>query len=119
MKSNKKIKSGFYFQTTVLALLLSACSLDIEETDSLITKGPSDVFNGVENPAAAIDGMYGTLSGQFGSQEELFAISEVTTDILVVPTRGTDWGDNGVWRTLHAHTWGPTHRDVVNVWNNK
>ncbi|HEY8512684.1 MAG TPA: RagB/SusD family nutrient uptake outer membrane protein [Cyclobacteriaceae bacterium] len=119
MKSKRKIKSGLYLQTAAMALLLSACSLEIEETDSLITEGPSEVFNGVENPAAAVDGMYGTLSGQFGSQEELFAISEVTTDILVVPTRGTDWGDNGVWRTLHAHTWGPTHRDVVNVWNNK
>lgn len=119
MKRNKIIKSGLYLQSAALALLLSACSLEIEGTDSLITEGPSDVFNGVENPATTIDGMYGTLSDQFYSQEELFAISEVTTDILLVPTRGTDWGDNGVWRTLHAHTWGPTHRDVINVWNNK
>src|SRR5690606_38641346 len=53
------------------------------------------------------------------TQEELYALSEVTADVLVVPTRGTDWGDNGVWRTLHAHTWGPTHPFINNLWNNK
>lgn len=106
-------------KTASIALLLSACSLVIDETDSLITEGASDVFNGVENPAGSIDNMYNTISSQVATQEELFAVAEVTTDILVVPTRGTDWGDNGVWRTLHAHTWGPTHRDVINIWNNK
>jgi hypothetical protein len=100
-------------------LFASACSLDIEETDSLITKGASDVFNGVEDPAGSLNSIYGNISGQTGDQANLYAMTEVTTDELLVPTRGTDWGDNGVWRTLHAHTWGSTHSQVLNVWNNK
>ena len=109
----------FKFSALAIGAVLGACSLDIEETDSLITEGESAVFNGVENPASSVDALYNNLTGQMGSQEELYALSEVTTDEQVVPTRGTDWGDNGVWRTLHAHTWGPTHRDVISVWNNK
>lgn len=122
----KKFKSGFSIPALTLGLVLGSCALDIEETDSLIAEGESDVFNGVANATASVDNLYSILSngipnqpGQMNTQEELYALSEVTTDEQVVPTRGTDWGDNGVWRTLHAHTWGPTHRDVVNVWNNK
>ena len=119
MKNNRIIKSRFYLRTVSIALLMSSCSLVIEETDSLITEGASDVFNGVESVPGSIDNIYNSISGNIATQEKWFALAEVTTDILVVPTRGTDWGDNGVWRTLHAHTWGPTHRDVINVWNDQ
>ena len=101
------------------SVLLSACSLDIEESDSVITEGESSVFNGVENVDAAIATIYNNITGQSGDQAGLYALTEVTTDEQLVPTRGTDWGDNGVWRTLHAHTWSPTHPYVVGVWNDK
>jgi starch-binding outer membrane protein, SusD/RagB family len=123
MTTNKKIKKGFFIPVAIV--IMTSCSLNIDETDSLITEGGSAVFNGVENPGASVDNLYNNLTGaegqpgQMNTQEELYALTEVTTDELVVPTRGTDWGDNGVWRTLHAHTWGPTHRDVIAVWNNK
>ena len=42
---------------------------------------------------------------------------EITSDELLCPTRGTDWGDNGVWRTLHAHTWDATHSQLLDTWN--
>lgn len=119
MKTYKITSNGFAARVLSLALILSSCSLDIEETDSLITEGESDVFNGVESVPATLTTLYNNISGQMGTQENLYALSEVTTDILVVPTRGTDWGDNGVWRTLHAHTWGPTHSFITNVWNER
>lgn len=114
----KDMKLGI--RAVVLGLIFSSCSLDIEETDSVITE-QADVFDGVEDAKAAVDGLYATLSGggQMDTQEELYAITEVTTDEQLVPTRGTDWGDNGVWRTLHTHEWSNTHRDIVNLWNNK
>ncbi len=37
---------------------------------------------------------------------------------MIPPTRGTDWGDNGIWRSLHAHTWDATHNYVRDSWNN-
>ncbi len=44
---------------------------------------------------------------------------EVSSDELLVPTRGTDWGDNGIWRTLHQHTWDATHQFNLNAWNDR
>lgn len=103
----------------LLAFVVSSCSLDIDETDSLITEGASDVFNGVASPGDAVTNLYNNISGQAGDQANLFALQEVTTDELMVLTRGTDWGDNGIWRTLHQHTMGPTHAYVNQVWNDK
>lgn len=102
-----------------LMTIAPSCSLDIEDTDSITTKGASAVFNGVVDVAGQLTTIYNNISGQAGDQANLYALTEVTTDELVVPTRGTDWGDNGVWRTLHAHTWGSTHPQVLAVWNDK
>lgn len=119
MINKNKYTNRIWVAAVMLSLIASSCSLDIQQTDSLITEGASDVFNGVADPAASLTNIYGSISGQAGDQANLYAMTEVTTDELLVPTRGTDWGDNGVWRTLHAHTWGSTHSQVLSVWNNK
>jgi len=112
----KKIQTKFYLLLAITLVLASCTDLVIEETDSIIA-GESGVFNGVENVASSIDNLYNALNGQMGAQDNYFALSEVTTDEQLVPTRGTDWGDNGVWRTLHQHTWDAAHAQVLNVWN--
>jgi hypothetical protein len=119
MKIIRKFSGGYWIPSVMLVMFMTACSLDIEETDSLFTSGGSAVFNGVENVEGSLNTIFNNISGQIGDQANLYALTEVSTDELVVPTRGTDWGDNGVWRTIHAHTWGPTHPQVLNVWNEK
>src|SRR5690625_6176766 len=42
---------------------------------------------------------------------------EHPSDEMIGPTRGTDWSDFGVWRQLHAHTWDPSHAQLINTWN--
>lgn len=101
-----------------LMMLAPACSLDIEETDQLL-RPDATVFAGVEDPESYLNNIYNAIRDQSGDQANLYALTEVTTDELMVPTRGTDWGDNGVWRTLHQHTWSPTHQYVLQVWNDK
>ncbi|MEQ9231396.1 MAG: RagB/SusD family nutrient uptake outer membrane protein, partial [Cyclobacteriaceae bacterium] len=115
---NNFFKTG-WIATVALALIVSSCSLDIEGTDSVITEEELGTFNGVADVDGSITNIYNSITGQSGDQANLYAMTEVTTDELLVPTRGTDWGDNGVWRTLHAHTWGPTHAHVLAVWNDK
>lgn len=100
-----------------LSLLTVSCTnLEIDETDSIIAEG-SVVFEGVADVDASITNLYNDVYGQLTDQANFYALQEVTTDEALVPTRGTDWGDNGVWRTLHAHTWSPTHQYVNTVWN--
>lgn len=116
---NNKTKYRFLGPVLIVVFLMSSCSLDITETDSLKTKGASAVFNGVESPAGSLTNIYNGISGQTEDQSNLYSLTEVSTDELLVPTRGTDWGDNGIWRTVHTHTFGPTHAQVIGVWNDK
>ncbi|MDP9230579.1 MAG: RagB/SusD family nutrient uptake outer membrane protein, partial [Bacteroidota bacterium] len=48
---------------------------------------------------------YGSLNGPYQGSGDLFSAKEVTSDEIIVPTRGPDWDDNGQWRALFAHTW--------------
>lgn len=99
-------------------LLMASCDLDIEGTDSVIVEsGEGGTFGGVADVQSSVNDLYNSLYSQLESQENFFALNEVTTEEFLVPTRGTDWGDNGIWRTLHAHTWGPSHLYILNVWN--
>jgi len=119
MTTNKKFISGSWLPLTMIGVFMTACSLDIEETDSILTKGESAIFNGVADVPGQLTTIYNNIKGEAESQDNLYALTEVTTDELLVPTRGTDWGDNGVWRTLYVHTYGPTHTQVLTVWNTK
>ncbi|MFM1878585.1 MAG: hypothetical protein RLZZ241_1451 [Bacteroidota bacterium] len=100
-----------YFSLTLTAVFaLSSCTdLQIEETDSFISEG----FQGLENPASALEQLYNNVYGQWGDQANRYALYEVTTDALLVPTRGADWGDNGRWRKLHSHDWGLEETDIL------
>jgi hypothetical protein len=115
---NKKFLNKLSVLTISSALFAASCTnLEIDESDSIFTDGT--VFNGVESPEASLTQLYNDIYGQLGNQENEFALQEVSTDELLVPTRGTDWGDNGIWRTLHAHTWTAAHLFVLRSWNNQ
>ncbi|MBU3028211.1 RagB/SusD family nutrient uptake outer membrane protein [Zobellia sp. OII3] len=102
-----------------IALVFVGCTdLEIEQSDSVFSTLTGE-FTGVEDPNASLEGLYNDFRGQIESQENLFALQEVSSDEFLVPTRGTDWGDNGVWRTLHSHTWSATHPRIKNTWNDQ
>jgi starch-binding outer membrane protein, SusD/RagB family len=97
-------------------ILLNSCTdLSVQNKDSLAVQTQSGIFTGVD-AAATLNSSYADLR-QWNNQENLYALSEVASDELLVPTRGTDWGDNGIWRSLHQQTWDPSHAYVLNAWN--
>ncbi|WP_299217984.1 RagB/SusD family nutrient uptake outer membrane protein [uncultured Aquimarina sp.] len=101
-----------------MLLVVSCTDLEIEESDSSIADSETE-FTGIEEPGPFIDNLYsGDLKGIIENQQDFYALNEVTTDELLVPTRGTDWGDNGIWRKLHEHTWTAQHPYILNNWNN-
>ncbi len=113
LKTRSKI---LMFSLPALALFFSCTDLEIEATDSLLAPN----FEGIataEEAASQVTAMYNSINGYIGDQANLYALSEVTTPEMLVPTRGSDWGDNGIWRQLHQHTWTPDHQYITNVWN--
>lgn len=99
-----------------LAITGVACTdLEVEEVDSNVIETDSGEFGGVD-AQATLDGAYADLRA-YSDQANSYALHEVSSDELLVPTRGTDWGDNGIWRTLHQHTWDATHPYLLTAWN--
>ncbi|WP_339916723.1 RagB/SusD family nutrient uptake outer membrane protein [Yeosuana marina] len=115
----KKITTNFnlLFSLLAMAVLASCTNLDLIASDSIVSTDTGGGFTGVEDPAAALTGIYGQFNGIYGTQENVYALEEVSSDEYLVPTRGTDWGDNGIWRTLHLHSWTAGHTFILQVWN--
>jgi hypothetical protein len=95
-------------------LILTSCSIDPELRDPLSEAPPT---SGGAPPVPSISTVYEQLNSMVGGQDNTFALREHSTDIIMGPTRGTDWDDFGTWRRLHLHTWGPDHNQVNNSWN--
>jgi len=98
-----------------LGLLATCTDLETDEVDSQVivnTGGSTNV-----DPVAALEGSYNAL-GTFTDQAGIYSMLEHTSDELIPPTRGVDWSDNGVWRSLYTHTWDPSHSYINNAWNN-
>ena len=115
-------KRTIIFKTNLLfacmaLFTLSCTNLDLIVDDSLVAESSDGGFTGVENAQSSLDNLYNALRGQIEPQDGYYALAEVSSDELLIPTRGTDWGDNGIWRVLHTHKWPASHLYVLNVWN--
>src|SRR2546422_947724 len=102
----------------LLLVPLQGCT-DLNETPiSSIT--PSNFFHTEGEVLAALAGVYAGLRNT-ASEGEYWGVSEVSTDEIVVPTRGSDWYDNGTWLETHRQTWSAskpaTLSFVKHEWN--
>ncbi|RZK90716.1 MAG: RagB/SusD family nutrient uptake outer membrane protein, partial [Hymenobacter sp.] len=99
----------------MLALLQLADSCKInEEFQAAVT--PEQL--GSSSASALLDGVYNAMRSPYQGATQVFALSEVTTDERIMPTRAGDWDDNGKWRSLHQHTWDANHPEIRDAFAN-
>src|SRR5580704_895049 len=67
--------------------------------------------------AAGVAPAYLGLNGVLALGGDIANMMEGPTDEMVVPTRGSDWGDTGHWDALWFHTYEPTNTNWNNGWN--
>lgn len=103
----------------VIAPLLVAgqsCT-DLTETprDALT---PGNAFKTEQELLAGVASVYAALRG---TRWGYYNLSEITTDEMIVPTRGNDWYDNGRWLEIHRQSWsagsGSALDDMNGMWN--
>ena len=68
--------------------------------------------NTSSNTAALLQGVYTTFHNTLTDHTILFSLTELTTDAAILPTRGSDWDDNGVWRVLHQQKWDANNTQI-------
>lgn len=115
MKTNKYIVKSL-IAGLGLATITSCTDLVNIEKDSVVrqTESGTPVAG---DPVGLLESAYKDL-GAYTDQANMYALSMHTSAEMIPPTRGVDWGDNGVWRTLDQHTWDATHQQVRDTWNN-
>jgi starch-binding outer membrane protein, SusD/RagB family len=100
----------------VSSYVLTSCTdLIVKEKDSIVIESSGGGFI-AGNPTELLNALYNGLNFYTGTGN-LYSLGQHTTGEMIPPTRGVDWGDNGVWRTLQAHTWDATHPQILNAWN--
>ncbi|HTN08376.1 RagB/SusD family nutrient uptake outer membrane protein [Agriterribacter sp.] len=109
-------KKTFYILSLFITVLaLGSCSkLNEQVLDETSSTGATDkdVTEGLIAP------VYAVLPGLF-QHTQYFALQQISTDEAILPYRGgTDWGDNGIYMSLHRHETTSSDPNVKNVWNN-
>ena len=92
--------AGFF---TLLLVPLQGCTnLDESPRSGIV---PSNFFKSEAEVLASLAGTYAQLRSTL---DDYYNVSEISTDEMVVPTRGQDWYDGGTWLDLHYQTWNGT-----------
>lgn len=110
-----------FFALSVLALSLSLTScLDetpkdqIPETEiydsanSLYVNAVASLYNYIGAHEEG-DGLQGTCRG-------IYDYNTLTTDEAIIPIRGGNWYDGGLWENMYNHTWTAMDTDLYNIW---
>lgn len=109
----KNISIKYILSVVVLAGGLNACTNLDEKDKSNYIEGP---FPSPSNEQTYQSVAYQSLSAFKGYIGAYWNICEASTDEVVVPTRGGDWGDGNKWKDLHLHEWTENHGEINGAW---
>jgi hypothetical protein len=117
-KERNKMKKSRYLIRVIMILLgvaafSQACTNLDEELYSEVT--PSNFFKSDAEFVSALGAAYTQFGGY--ATGDINEVQEMTTDEIVVPTRGSDWDDGGTQRRLHLHAWGYDDGFMNNPWD--
>jgi len=114
----KPYKNITRFATPILAVIaMLGCTKLDEGLNSTLTNAQVSSSLGAAGTGLLLSAAYADLGGPLTSQDRVFSLEENSSDESLVPTRGGDWDDNGVWRVVHNHTWNADHDQILQVFN--
>ena len=113
---NKKI---FALPLLVLSLSFTSClnetpkdqipeSEIYDSANSLYVNAVASLYNYIGAHEEG-EGLQGTCRG-------IYDYNTLTTDEAIIPIRGGNWYDGGLWENMYDHTWTATDTDLYNVW---
>ena len=104
-----------------LFTVLSSCSLDENPKDQIQEEEAyADAGALYRNTVATLYNYIGGATDGQGLQGTCRGIYDLQTfgsDEAMIPTRGTDWYDGGIWQELYRHDWTPGHPMLGNAWS--
>lgn len=112
MRTLRILAKGLVAVVIMASFSQSCTNLDEELYDEVL---PDEFFQTEEEIISAMGAAY-TKFQNLASGDPI-NLQCITTDEMVVPTRGQDWDDGGAWRRLHLHSWTSEDGVFNGVWN--
>ncbi|MES2374133.1 MAG: RagB/SusD family nutrient uptake outer membrane protein [Bacteroidota bacterium] len=113
----RHIKTSTVALVLALTISLVACTKLDEKLNSTLTESQaSGILLSSTDVSVLLQACYDGLQ-TFQNQDGPTSLEENSSDESLVPTRGGDWDDNGVWRVIHTHSWNADHAQVGNSFN--
>ncbi|MBK6389291.1 MAG: RagB/SusD family nutrient uptake outer membrane protein [Saprospiraceae bacterium] len=113
MKKLIKYSKALLIAGALLTFNNSCTNLD-EELYSTVTF--DNFFKTDEEFISALGAAYSSLIGVMGNHNATWSIQEVSSDELMIPQRGGDWFDGGIWLRMFRHEYLPTEDAFNNSW---
>jgi starch-binding outer membrane protein, SusD/RagB family len=116
-RSIGRMTAGVFLLCVPAPILFSACTNLTEVPKDALT--PVNAFHNEPEVLAGVASVYAQLRS---TMDDRYNLAEVSTDEIIVPTRGQDWYDNGRWLEIYKHNWnansGAALGDMNGAWNN-
>lgn len=100
--------------------MCSSCSLEEHPKDQideeLIYTDAQAVYQNAVLMLYSYIGGYNDGDGLQGTCRGVYDLNTFASDEAIMPTRGVDWYDGGIWQDLYFHTWSPGHEMIKNSW---
>ena len=116
-KSIGRMTVGVVLLCAPAPIVFSACTNLTEVPKDALT--PNNAFKNEPEVLAGVASVYAQLRSM---TDDRFNVAEVSTDEIIVPTRGQDWYDNGRWLEIYKQNWTPNSGsalgDMNGAWNN-
>lgn len=106
--------------TIALATMMMTSCLTEDPRDQLYEE---DIYNNANNIYInAVAVLYNHIGGSADSEglqgtcRGIYDYNTLTTDEAMIPIRGGDWYDGGLWTNMYQHKWTPNDLPLYNTW---
>ena len=114
------VKGVLPFYLITLLPFITSCSLDEEPRDQIPEEEAYTTAQALfQNTVATLYTYIGGSEEGQGLQGTIRGVYDLQTfgsDEAMLPTRGGDWYDGGLWRAMYMHTWDAGNEITKNSW---
>lgn len=119
-KTTAAYASSIMLALAFTTLSLTSCHLNEDPKDQIeeeeaYTSGET-LFQHTVTTLYSYIGGHSDGQGLQGTCRGVYDLQTFGSDEALLPTRGVDWYDGGIWQDLYRHSWNPRHEVIENSW---
>lgn len=116
----KQLRHIYFVLIILNSFMLTGCSLSENPADQVDEEQIYTSSKAIYQHAVAA--LYGYVGGNTdgqglqGAPRGVYDLQTFGSDEAIMPTRGVDWYDSGMWQAMYFHSWNAGHEIVKNSW---